>query len=488
MVPTPSNTGVYRPRFPPFKHQAEALEKMLGRENFALLMEMRTGKTKTCLDDFGRLELEGKVSGLLVLAPGGVYRTWTDAIGEHLSADLAQRCAVHVWTSGSGSGEKKRRLAFSLATDRPRILLMNIEALSSVKDAREFAKAFLDAAPAIVAVDESTCIKNPTSKRTKFVLQEVAPRARFRRILSGGPAPKSPLDLYSQFGFLHWNILGFKSFFAFRGRYAILQPTFFGGRTVQLVKGFRDLDDLQRRIEPHSYRARLRDCYDLPEKAYMFRDVELTSEQQRLYSEMKSYATASIGDGSHVTATIVIAQITRLHQILCGHVVDESGKFHEIPENRTAALLELLEEYSGKAIIWCSYDADVRKVAAALAEEYGPSSVAMFWGGNQSAREDEERRFKTEDACRFIVATAQAGGRGRTWSVADLVIYYSNTTDLEHRMQSEERPQGIGKTTSVAYVDLRVRDTVDEKLIDAHRAKITIADALMGDGYREWLI
>ncbi len=479
---------MYTPAFKPWAHQVEAMKRLAGQESFALLMAMRTGKTKVLLDDYGRLELAGEVQNLLVIAPGGVYKTWAGAATEHLSEDLRKRALVYCWKSSAGVKETVVFDYFMGVKDRPKIFLINVEALSSVKKACKAVIDFLDQGLCMAAIDESTIIKNPTSKRTKFINKEVGGRAEFRRILSGLPSPKSPLDLYSQFEFLDWRILGFKSFFAFRARYAIMQRQIFGGRHVQLVVGYKNIEELRAKIADHSYRVSLGDCYDLPPKMYAKREVPLTKEQTRLYAEMKLFATAKINETDHVTATIVIAQIMRLHQILCGHVVDEMGKRHAVPEYRTKTLLELLEDYDGKAIIWCSYDVDVRNVSENLVKEYGSDAVARFWGGNTSSREEEEKRFLHLPECRFMVATAAAGGRGRTWTVAGLVIYYSNTNDLEHRAQSEERAQGVGKNDSVQYIDLVAPGTVDEKIIHGLRNKIDMATAITGDTYREWLI
>jgi SNF2 family DNA or RNA helicase len=274
---------------------------------------------------------------------------------------------------------------------------------------------------------------------------------------------------------------------------------------IDIVVGYKNLNRLNQLIAPHSYRVRLEDTYDMPAKIYMKREVPLTVEQARIYKQIKEYATASLGQEEHVTSTLVITQLLRMHQVLCGHTMSDNGVEMDIPENRTAALLELLEDVptNEKAIIWCSYDADVKKVAEALARVYdvdemgNPSPtqttfpnpvVARFWGGNRSTREEEERRFKTDPRCRFIVATAAAGGRGRTWDVANLNIYYSNTANLEHRLQSEERPQAKGKTIPVAYVDLFCPGTVETKIINALRNKMNLSAVVNGDNYKEWLI
>lgn len=479
---------VYRPRFEPYAHQIEALNKMKGRKAYALLMEMRTGKTKVVLDDFGRLEDDGEISGLLVIAPAGVYRTWETAIKDHVSEELQKRLLVHTWSASAGKTGERNLKHFMDQIDRPRVLLVNVEALSSVKRARDLCEQFLSSVPSMAVVDESTVIKNHSSERTKFINSKLAPLAHYRRILTGTVSPNSPLDVYSQFQFLGSKLLGFSSYYAFRARYAVLKQLPMGGRNVPIVMGYRDVDELRDRIAPHAHRVRLADCYDMKEPTYAVRHVDLTSEQKRIYSDLKHFATAQLSEEKFVSAQQVITQILRLHQVLCGHTVTEDGERMDIAENRTNELLDLLAEYDGKAIIWCSYDADVRKVVARLQREYGEGSVARFWGGNQSTREQEEAKFKTEPACRFMVATAAAGGRGRNWSCADMTIYYSNTQDLEHREQSEARPNEVGKTIPHHYVDLVVPGTVDEKIIKALRNKINMASTISGDNYREWLV
>lgn len=80
---------------------------MRGRAAFALLMAMRTGKTKTAIDDFGEMELAREVKDLLVLAPAGVYRTWQEEFEKHASADLRERALLHVWETKGGATHDK---------------------------------------------------------------------------------------------------------------------------------------------------------------------------------------------------------------------------------------------------------------------------------------------------------------------------------------------------------------------------------------------
>ena len=134
----------YQTKLPPYDHQQRGLDAMEGKDLFALLMAMRTGKTKVTLDDFGRLELAGKARDFLLVAPAGVYRTWEEAVRVHVSDDLQSRLWTYTWQSGSNSkAAKNLRSAFMASTDRPRMMLMNVEALSSVAEAKAIVQQFV---------------------------------------------------------------------------------------------------------------------------------------------------------------------------------------------------------------------------------------------------------------------------------------------------------------------------------------------------------
>jgi len=497
-----SHSPPYSPKTQPWAHQLEALERLRGRRYYALLLAMRTGKTKVTLDDFGRLWASGHVDDLLVVAPAGVYRTWVKAISEHLGEPTGSQIQVKLWSAHEGASQAARRRwqGFMTPDERPRCLLVNVEALSTVKRARELVLTYCGQRRVYAVVDESTTIKSPRSKRARFLADQVSPLCEARRILTGLVAPRDPGDVFQQFQFLRPGLLGFHSYHEFQSRYAIVARGFGRGKAPGVpqefvkVVGWRDQEELSARMAPHAFRVRLGDCYDLPPKIYETRDVELTQEQERIYRELREHACVELEEAVHVTATQACVLALRLHQVVCGHVGDEQGIRRTIPTNRVRAVLDVLEEWDGdKAIVWCAYDQDIRGVSQALGEAHGPQSVARFWGGNRPEREGEEARFLQDPGCRFMVATPQAGGRGRTWSVADLVIYHSNTQDLEAREQSEERAQGVAKARSVLYVDLvgRFRDgsqTIDSAYLHSLRQKISMAALLMGDGWREWVV
>jgi hypothetical protein len=480
-----SKTPTYSPKLARWQHQDRALAAMNGADAFALFMDMRTGKTKTVLDEFGQDELSGTVRNLLVIAPAGVYRTWEDDAKKHLSNDLLAAVDIAVWKSGPTLAQRMRMRDF-IVHKGPCILLVNVEALSTDTGAAKLCEKFLASGPTTMVIDESTTIKGRKSARTKRCIR-LGKLASKRRILSGLPSPQSPLDVYSQFDFLGAPLL--ENFDDFQSRYAIMQqiPCGPGGRWIPITVGYQRLDELQARIAPYSFRVRLDECYDLPEKMYLRREVELTPEQETAYDQMVEYAVVELENAERVTASIVLTQMLRLHQILCGVTMSDDDVEIDIPEKRTEEMLSILENTDGKAIIWAAYSANVRRIADALRKVYGQDSVARFWGGNADTREAEEKAFKTDPKCRFMVATAAAGGRGRTWDVANTVIYYSNTFSLEHRMQSEERQQAVGKRQSVGVFDLVAPGTVEQKIIDTLRDKRELSNAITGDNWRTWI-
>ena len=80
------------------------------------------------------------------------------------------------------------------------------------------------------------------------------------------------------------------------------------------------------------------------------------------------------------------------------------------------------------------------------------------------------------------------GGYGLTLTVANTVIYYSNSYDLEKRLQSEDRAHRIGQKHNVTYIDFMIPETVDERIVKALRNKIDIASSVMGEEAKEWLM
>jgi len=473
----------YKFKTKPFEHQKKALNLSWEKENFAYFMEMGTGKSKVLIDNIAMLYAQGKIDGALIIAPKGVYKNWFDQeIPVHMP-DYIER-TVGLWKTKPDDKDLKPLFA---SETKLHVLIMNVEAFSTDKG-KKFAEKFLFSHKCIIAIDESTTIKNPSAKRTKNILS-LTKHSKYRRILTGSPVTKSPLDLYSQCQFLDPWLLGHQSYYTFRTRYAIMKKISTpAGYSVEIPVGYRNLGELSSKVEKFSFRVLKDDCLDLPDKTYTKRIIELTPEQKKLYKQMKTMALAEL-NGKMVTTATAITQLMRLHQITCGHFTSNEGDVQPIKNNRIKALMETLEEIEGKAVIWAHYRHDIDIILKEVRNKYGDNSVVTYYGDTSTEdRQDAIKKIQDPNSpVRFFVGTPQTGGYGITLTEASTMIYFSNGYDLEKRTQSEARIDRIGQTRKMTYIDIIAEETVDQKIVKALRSKFNIASQITGDELKEWI-
>ena len=477
----------YKFKIKPFDHQITALERGWQRPEFGLFMEMGTGKSKVLIDNLGMLYQEGEMNFALIIAPKGVYRNWTSKeIPEHMSDDIPHR--VIRWVASPNKTQQAEMRSVGEAFEGLTIFVMNVESFSSVKGrtAGEWmGRAF--GRNGLIAIDESTTIKNHKAKRTK-ALMKIASAFKYKRLLTGSPVTKSPMDLYSQCEFLRSGLLGYDSFYAFQGRYAVVQRKTMGSHAFQQIVGFRNLDELTFKIDQFSYRVLKQDCLDLPDKIYTVRYVGLTKEQRDMYNSIKQHALVMLDDGELSTAPAVITQMLRLQQILSGHLKTDEGDTVYFDSKRMDALKEILEEHDGKAIIWSRFRYDIQQITKMLNETFGQGCAASYYGDTS---DDERQRavndFQNSEHLKFFVGNPSTAGYGLTLTEANLVIYYANDFNLETRAQSEDRAHRIGQKNNVTYVDLISEGTIDERIVKSLQSKIDIGAKVLGEEAREWL-
>jgi len=477
----------YKFKIKPFAHQVTALERGWQRPEFGLFMEMGTGKSKVLIDNLGMLYQKKEINFALVIAPKGVYRNWVDKeIPEHMSDDIPHR--VIRWVATPNKTQQVEMRSVGEEFDGLTIFVMNVESFSSIKgkNAGEWmGRAF--GRNGLIAIDESTTIKNHKAKRTK-ALMKIASAFKYKRLLTGSPVTKSPMDLYSQCEFLRPGLLGYDSYYAFQGRYAVVQRKTMGSHAFQQVVGFRNLDELTFKIDQFSYRVLKQDCLDLPDKIYTVRYVGLTKQQRDMYNSIKQHALVMLDNGELSTAPAVITQMLRLQQILSGHLKTDDGDTIYFDSKRMDALKEILEEHDGKAIIWSRFRYDIRQITKMLNDTFGQGCAASYYGDTS---DDERQRaikdFQNSEHLKFFVGNPSTAGYGLTLTEADLVIYYANDFNLETRAQSEDRAHRIGQKNNVTYVDLISEGTIDERIVKSLQSKIDIGAKVLGEEAREWL-
>ena len=474
----------YKFKTKPYAHQLKALEMSWDKKCFAYFMEMGTGKSKVLIDNSAMLYDHGKINGVLIVAPKGVYKNWySSEIPTHLPDHIEKN--VVLWQANITKQQQKNlNTLFETGTDL-HVLIMNVESLSTKKGV-DFAAKFINSHETLMAIDESTTIKNPEAKRTKNIV-ELGKNAKYKRILTGSPVTKSPLDLYKQCEFLDPWLLDHTSWYTFRTRYAVMKNMSFNGRTFQKVVGYKNLGELSEKLKPFSNRVLKDDCLDLPKKTFMKRIVQLTPDQFKVYEQMKKEALAIL-NGKMLTTSNALTQLMRLQQITCGHFKSDDGTVQEVKSNRIDELIDVLNEIEGKVVIWAHWQNDVKQIIKAIIDEFDQGCLVDYYGLTpQDERQQNIKRFQEDDKCRFFIGTPQTGGYGITLTAASNMIYYSNGYDLEKRQQSEARIDRIGQTKPMTYIDIICEDTVDERIVKALRKKVNIASQVMGEELKAWI-
>jgi SNF2 family DNA or RNA helicase len=468
----------YNYKTEPFQHQRNALNAGGLHIDYAYFMEMGTGKTKVAIDNAAFMKKNMWIDWVIVVAPNSVYRNWIDEIQKHSDSNV-----IHVHKDKSIYGDMIRHPERAL-----KWFLINVEALSH-KSGVEKLKSLLTRKNCrhLMILDESTTIKNRSAKRTRNICK-LGKLANYRRILTGSPITKSPLDLYTQCEFLSPQLLGFDSFFTFRARYAVMQQIEMGGKQMLFPKYYTNLDELTDKLKNFSFRVRKKDCLDLPDKLYTVRKINLTVKQAEIYNRLKKFAYATINQ-DEVSFANKLTEILRLHQVTNGFVKSDDGTiqvFDDCPKLKE--LMEILEDTEGKFIIWANYVQNIKTIINKLKEKYGADSVVSIFG--EVSTEDRQQavsKFQNDNSCRFFVGNPSTGGYGLTLTSASYVVYFSNSYNLEVREQSEDRAHRIGQDKNVTYIDLIAENTIDEFIVSALDKKLKLSAETLGEEVKKWL-
>jgi len=466
----------------PYKHQRDALQESANKTQWAYFMEMGTGKTKVTIDNFSYLYLLNKINTVLIIAPKSVYTVWESEILLHMPNEIKHK--IYKWNI-----DKPKDLTKLNDHEGLKIFLINVEALSTKRGLDGCINYLTKNKLNFVVLDESTTIKNRTAKRTKNILKLRILSAR-RRILTGSPITKSPLDLYTQCAFLSPDLLGFNSYLTFRNRYAEMGDIPVGsGRWISIPKYYKRLDELEEKLKTFSTRIRKDECLDLKPKVRQKRYIELEGESQRVYERLRQSALAVVED-STISFSNKLTEIIKLHQVCNGFTKDDEGKMLVLHDQKVKALHEVIEETDGKIIVWANYLWNIHEIIHSLKSKYGADSTVSIFG--EVSVEDRKKAvdlFQNDSKVRFFVGNPTTGGFGLTLTACNTVIYFSNNYNLEVRMQSEDRAHRMGQKGTVVYIDIVARNTLDEAIMKSLINKGQIAAKTLGEeDLRSWLL
>ena len=463
----------YKSKTAPYDHQKTALAHCMDQRNFALFMEQGTGKTKVAIDHAGILYHERKITGVLVVAPKGVHRQWVDGqLPEHSGCEFT----AGIWPMKEFPKELRKG-------EDLKWMSINIDGIKTTKGmlvCAEFIRSHKG--KVLMIVDESHTIKNVKSKRWKAA-NELGKCVDYRMALTGTPIAKDLTEEWAQFKWLDEKIIGIRYITSFRNEYCIM-----GGFEGRVIVGHKNVERMQKKVAPYSFRATKEDIGILP-KAYDRWKFDLSKKQKEMIKEMKRLLITKIDSGGISTAANAAVAVMRMQQIASGFAVDSDERLIMLEKDqkknpRLMALMECLESIEGKVIIWARFVKDIELIKSQLKNE------CVTYYGATSDRDRKlaiEKFLSKEDTPRFFVSNPAAGGHGlNLQGQCRRAIYYSNSDNSIERWQSEDRIHRIGVTGGVVYTDLIGSGSVDAKILRNLRNKKTVSAMALGD-IRNWI-
>lgn len=452
-------------------HQLAAVKKVQPSRIGALFMEMGTGKSRTAIELVSR-RLH-RIDKAVWFCPVSLKETARQEILKHTDCGPDQ---VHVFNDKTNEFNLPPALWY----------VVGIESMSS--SARVvLAVNHLITENTFVILDESSYIKGHNAMRTER-LTFICARARYRLILTGTPLSQGIVDLFSQMKFLSPKILGYSSFYSFAANHLEYSEKYPG-----LIVRAHNVPYIAAKIQPYVYQVTKTECLDLPSKLYTTRYFSMTGEQRERYEQAKDEILNDMLD-DEIDSIVIFRLFSVLQQITSGfwnrkYRVRKGRKIIEVIEqgitmhhHRVLTLMEALRDIPAgeKVIIWAKFRYDIEQIEKALKGEFGPDSVALFYGDlNERQRAEQVERFRRQ--ARFFVATQSCGGHGLTLNEAAYVIFYNNGFKYSERLQAEDRCHRIGQERKVTYIDLGCSRSIDERISNALAKKGNVVQAFKAE-------
>lgn len=484
----------YKFKTEPFKHQIDGVEYGLSHPKFLLADEQGLGKTKQMLDMSCILKKEKDVKHVLIIAcVNGLKYNWqsevfkhTDEKGYILGTRVSKRGNVSI-----GSNEDRLADIESIGKNKQiddcYFLITNIETLRYSKKievplktkkngvqrfkkqtifpiVEALQKQIKEGNISVIIVDESHRLKDSSSQQARALLSL---NCDYQIALTGTPIMNSPVDAYTP---LHWLGLENHSFYAFQKHYCIM-----GGFGQHQVVGYKNLPELQEKIDKCMLRRLKSEVLDLPEKIYINEYVDMSKEQTKLYNEVLSNLVENI-DKIKLSPN-PLTQLIRLRQVtgnpnLLSSIAKINPKF-----DRMVELIEDVVKSGGKCVVFSNWT-DVINPAFELLQKNG-YNPALYTGQNKDTREQQKDNFMKNDRCKVILGTIGAMGTGLTLTAANTCIFLDEPWNRALKDQCEDRIHRIGTKTSPNIITLLCKGTIDERINNLVYRKGKMSDVII---------
>lgn len=450
----------------PYEHQIAGFNFGLTNDRWLLGDEMGLGKTKQVIDIAVAKKLQkGYQHCLIICGVNGLKWNWRNEVYTHSNEEayiLGQRTKRDKIKIGSNAD--KLIDVKLLASNKAYFIITNIETLRSEEIATELKALCSAGVIGMIAFDECHKAKNPQSDQGKGILKL---QADTMIAMTGTPLMNQPFDLFI---ILKW--LGYEkhAFGAFKKHYAN-----YGGFGGYEVIGYKNLDELQERLDEIMLRRKKEEVLDLPEKTYIDEYVEMNPKQRKIYNEITMDIKSNIDQIK--MANNPLAELIRMRQAtgytgILSSTVKESAKLDRMEE-----LVDEAVQNGKKVVIFSNWTQMTDVIYERLSKRF---RGLCFTGETK----DDERQwyvnqFQTFDYINFIVGTSGAMGTGLTLTAGTVEIFVDEPWNMALKEQCVDRCHRIGQKNNITIYTLMCEDTIDERIHEIVEKKGAMADALI---------
>lgn len=425
----------WRPR----EHQRVMANFMVANPRCFNLSDMGTMKTLATLwaADY-LMERNPGMKAIVACYLSTVQRTWGDALTGNF---LGKR------TFAILHGDPKKR-SRELAKDVD-FYIINFEGVSTGSRIKKH-KTVLEGLSLelaqrkdikIVIIDEASAYRDGSTRRHRAMRATLMDRPYFW-LLTGTPTSNGPTDAHGLARLVN-NAHG-ESFNSYQNRVMYKVSNF---KWVPRAGAHAEAMKL---LQP-SIRYEMRECTDVPPCTEQMRDVELSTEQEKHYRELKRDLTIQLEKGT-ITAVNEAVLRLKLIQISCGAVYDSEHRVSYIDTKpRLAVLREVIEEAARKVIIFTPLTSVIHLLYGELTEY----SRAMINGEvSRKVRDEIFSRFQNSPDPQILIADPTTMSHGLDLFAASVVCWYGATDRTELYLQANRRIDRPGQTVPTTIVQL----------------------------------
>jgi len=418
-------------RHSPFVAQIETSSFLSMHSRAFCLNDMGTGKTNSALWAYDYMRRTKIINKVLIVCPlSTMERTWADSVFNtfpHLDAVV-----LH--------GTREKRL--KLLKQDVHIYIINIDGLSTIKE--ELSKRpDID----LIVVDELALARNASTDRWK-ILNVICNKQCNRRVwgMTGSPTPNAPTDAWAQCKLITPDSTAVPKY------YSAFRDLVMSKLTQYKWINKPEANDVVYQMMQPAIRFSLDDCTDLPEQMFITRDVELTTEQKKAYTDMLSKLSTEYA-GGQILAVNEAVKANKLIQICCGVAYGTDGTSVVIPSKpRMDVLKEIIEESEGKVIVFVPLTGALESVAAKLRKDL---SVEVVHGDTSKNERDQIfSNFQRSADPRVLVANAATMSHGLTLTAATTIVWYApvHSNEVYEQACARVRRPGQTKTTVIVHI------------------------------------